>query len=147
MDAERRHLNANGPHFRIAYRTTGHLATPKMQIVAVYLVHNGREFQVGLGTALLRVFDYMARHNKLAQTAKQMEAGTREDRLIATRGTALAASIRHRYVRVYIERIRTALSLVFDRAGLGVAAKTVLASEGTATNETAYRLHATVEWR
>ena len=149
MEAERRELNANGPHFRIVHRCGERFAPPgrRGKVVAVYLVHRGRTVQVRLGAILLGLFEYMARRNKLAQTAKQIESGTRASCSSGTwRASALTRCIPRRYVRVYVKRIRAALGEALREAGLGEVPDAVLASDDMATNETGYRLRGTVEW-
>jgi hypothetical protein len=49
-------------------------------------------------------------------------------------------------VRVYVERVRLALALVFRAANLRINVRDVLASEGSGTNEALYRLRGTFDW-
>ncbi len=58
----------------------------------------------------------------------------------------LTRSISRSYVRVYIERLRSALENAFSEAGLLMDAHGVVLSQETVMNETGYRLKATVEW-
>jgi len=147
IETERRQLHANGPHFRILHRSARQF-TPcgSYEPVAAYLVHAGRTYQVRLGT-LLGLFDYMARHNKLAQTARQIERGTRTGSSMVGRLAAVPARrIPRRYIRVYTGRIRMALGKALHEAGIEVSPDAVLVSEECAMNETGYRFHATFEW-
>ena len=152
--AEIRALNSGGPHFRILHRfhQPGSDCAPGEEVAGVYLVHRGREFFIRLSLALRLLFDYLARHSRLPQSATQIEAGIRADRFY----TQHAASARGRgkttrniprsYVRVYIERLRSALKNVFDEAGLSMDVRGVLLSQATVMNEVGYRLKANSEW-
>ncbi len=148
IEAERRQFHENGPHFRIVHRSPRQLTPCNFhEKVAVYLIHRGRTFHVGLGTTLVTLFDYMACHNRLAQTARQIENGTRPQGPLEGRRTVVrVSSIPRRYVRVYADRIRAALGLAFRNAGLEVSPDAVLVSEETALNEAGYRLRGTFEW-
>jgi hypothetical protein len=55
-------------------------------------------------------------------------------------------SIPRSCVRVYIERLRSALENVFLEAGLLVDAHAVVVAEETVMNEVGYRLRATFDW-
>lgn len=149
IEAERCQLNAKGPHFRIIHRYSERFVPcgPHEEIAAAYLVHAGRTVQVGLGTALLGLFDYMALHNQISQTARQIESGTRPSRSPGVRRTALARSgIPRRYVRIYLDRICFALGIALQKAGIEIKPEAVLVSEETAMNEKGYRLRGTFEW-
>lgn len=148
IEAERRQFHANGPHFRIVHRSPRQFTPCNLhEKVAVNLIHKGRTFQVGLGTTLVTLFDFMARHNRLAQTARQIENGIRPQGPSEGRPKHVRmSSIPRRYVRVYVDRIRAALGLAFRNAGLEVSPDTVLLSEETALNEAGYRLRGTFEW-
>ena len=148
IDAERRELSANGPQFRIVHRSPQSFTPCSLhETVVVYLVHQGRAFQVQLGTTLVALFDYVARHNRVAQTAKQIENGTRSQRGLEERRSGVRArGIPRRYVRVYTDRIRAALGLALRDAGLEINPDAVLVSEETALNEIGYRLRGTFEW-
>lgn len=149
IEAERRESRESGPHFRIIHRSE-HRSDSNysyQEAVAVFLVCGDRFFQVMLGSVLVRLFDYMARHNRLAQTARQIENGTRVDPLFrAHRRTKPRNCTPRRYVRVYVDRIRVALDLVFQECGLGIRPESVLISEDTVMNEVGYRLRASFEW-
>ena len=97
------------------------------------------------------MFDFLARHNQLAQTATQIERGTRTDHLRGHRRAktflgGAATGVPRRYVRVYVDRIRAALGSALGQAELSIEPVAVLVSEETATNETGYRLRGTFEW-
>jgi hypothetical protein len=148
METERRQLLVNGPHFRVVYRTINQSVQSNCyEPVAAYLVHEGRLFQVGLGSALVKFFDYMARHNRLAQTARQIESATHAQWTSgASKSIEPGRRIPRRHVRVYVDRIRAVLGSILRKAGLEIRADAVLVSEETATNEVAYRLRGTFEW-
>jgi len=149
IEAERRQLKAKGPHFMIVQRDGEqcNACASHRDFAAVYLLHQGRFFQVSLGTVLMRLFDYLARHNRVAQTAKQIENGTRIDLSLRVPRDAVSTSvIPRRYVRVYVRRIRQALGVALRQAGLEIESDAVLASDGTALNEVGYRFHGTFEW-
>lgn len=149
IEAERRESRESGPHFRIIHRSDGQLFTyPSYQeAIAVHLCHENRLFQLGLGSVLVALFDYLARHNRLAQNARQIEDGTRADPLFKMRRrTGPKNRIPRQYVRVYVDRIRMALGLVFQQYELGIRPEAVLVSEETVMNEVGYRLRASFEW-
>jgi hypothetical protein len=151
---ELRERNEAGPHFRILHRfhAPGSDCAPGEEIAGVYLVHRGREYALSLSLALRILFDYLARHCHLPQSATQIEAGIRADRFYADHATAimehkaLTRRIPRSYVRVYIERLRLAIKEALDEAGLRMDVCAVLSSQGTVMNEVGYRLKATFEW-
>jgi hypothetical protein len=144
--AEIREMRSEGPHFQILhrFRTPGADCAPGEEIVGVYLVHHGREFFVRLSLSLRLLFDYLARHSRLPQSATQIEAGIRADR-IYTRHPATAMwnknvtrSIPRSFVRVYVQRMRSALADCFHDAALPMDASNVLLSQESAMNEVGY---------
>jgi hypothetical protein len=102
--------------------------------------------------ALRLLFDYLARHSRLPQSAAQIEAGIRADRFYTQHTTIVMGkekftrSIPRSCVRVYIERLRSALEDVFSEAGLLIDVHAVVVAEETVTNEVGYRLKANYEW-
>lgn len=148
LEAERRQLRETGPHFRIIHCSEHRSDYCSYQgAVAVFLVCGDRFFQVRLGSVLIRLFDYMARHNRLAQSSGQIENGTRADPIFRMRRrTSPKSCLPRRYVRVYVDRIRVALDSVFQESGLRVGPEEVLISEETVTNESGYRLRGSFEW-
>jgi hypothetical protein len=152
--AELAALRSNGPHFRIVHRfhKPGTNCAPGEEIFAVYLVHRGREYPLRLNLALRILFDYLAHHSHLPQSATQIEAGIRASRFYAEHAsnvmghTTFTRSIPRSYVRVYIERLRTALEMAFQEAGLSVDPQTVLLKQETVMNEVGHRLRANFEW-
>jgi hypothetical protein len=152
--AEIRELNAGGPHFRILHRfhQPGSDCAAGEEVAGIYLIHHGREFFVRLSLALRLLFDYLARHSRLPQSATQIEAGIRADRFYSQHTTIVMGidkftrSIPRSCVRVYIERLRSALQNVFWEAGLLIDAHAVVVAEETVMNEVGYRMKANYEW-
>ena len=152
--AEIRELNESGPHFRILHRfhIPGTDCAPGEEVAGVWLVHRGREYHLRLSLALRLLFDYLARHSRLPQSATQIEAGIRSELFYTTHASAVMSierfnrSIPRSYVRVYIERLRAGLTDAFVRAGLLKDVAKVLISQETVMNEVSYRLEATFEW-
>lgn len=152
--AELADLRTRGPHFRIhhRFRKPGTGCAPGEEILAVCLVHRGREYCLPLSLALRILFDYLARHSRFRQSASQIESGIRANRFYAQHGGAamrkesFTRSIPRSYVRVYIKRLWLALENAFGEAGLLVDTRSVLLSEKTVMNEIGYRLKATFDW-
>lgn len=152
--AEIRELSSSGPHFRILHRfhEPGSDCAPGEEVAGIYLVHHGQEYFIRLSLALRLLFDYLARHSRLPQSATQIEAGIRADRFYICNARAamgkekFTRTIPRSYVRVYIGRLRLALDDVFCESGLPMEAHAVLRSEETAMNEVGYRLMASFEW-
>jgi hypothetical protein len=152
--AEIAELRSRGPHFRIHHRLRKPSTTcsPGEEILAVCLVHRRREYCLPLSLSLRILFDYLARHPRFPQSASQIEAGIREDRFYTRHAAAsmgtdkFTRSIPRSYVRVYIERMRNALSRAATEAEAPLGASTVLVTEDTVMNEVGYRLKAHCEW-
>ena len=68
---ELREITAVGPRFRIVhrFRDPGSDCAPGEEVAVVHLVHGTREFLLRLSCTLLLIFDYLARHSRLPQTA------------------------------------------------------------------------------
>jgi hypothetical protein len=152
--AELTELRSRGPHFRIVhrFRLPGTPCGPGEEIAAAYLVHRDREYWIRLSFALRILFDYLARHSRLPQSAAQIEAGIRADGFYSQqaatvmRNERITRGISRSYVRVYIERLRLALEKTFAEAGLLIDPGDVVRSEETVMNEVGYRLKASLEW-
>lgn len=151
--AEMAELRSSGPHFRIyhRFRKSGTDCAPGEEIFAVCLVHRGREYPLRLSLALRILFDYLACHSRFPQSAAQIEAGVRADHFSVRHAAAVMGSsaftrrISRSCIKVYIERLRSALEDAFHEAVLQVDARTVLLSEETVMNEVGYRLRAAFE--
>jgi hypothetical protein len=152
--AELAELRSNGPHFRIVHRFRSQMAicAPGEEIFAVYFMHRGHEYLLRLPLALRMFFDYLARHLRLPQSAAQIEAGIRADPFYTYHSTnvpghrGFTRRIPRSFIRVYVERLRTALGNAFICGGLSTNPRDVLVSEATVMNEKGYRLKASVEW-
>jgi hypothetical protein len=149
-----KHLRSRGPHFRILhrFRIPGTECLSGEEVAGVYVVHRGREFVVPLSVTLRLVFDFLAKHTRLPQSASQIEAAFRADPFYtrhganATRDRALRRRITRSAVKVYVQRIRGALSAAFHEASLPMDPRAVLLSQATAMNEVGYRLRGTFQW-
>ena len=147
-------FRAAGPHLRILhqYRVPGSDCCPGEEVGAVYLVHRTREFPLRLSCTMLVVFDYLARHSYLPQTASQITAGMRADAFCSKHGAnvssvgRLVRKLSRASVKEYIKRMRAALGQTFHDAHLPLDPYGVLASEVTSSNQVGYRLRANCEW-
>ena len=152
--AELAELRVNGPHFRIVHRFCSQAAicAPGEEIFAIYFMHRGREYLLRFPLALRIFFDYLARHSRLPQSAAQIEAGIRADPFYTYHAAnvpgheGFTRRIPRSFVRVYVERSRSALENAFILGGLLMSPHNVLVSEATVMNEKGYRLKASVEW-
>lgn len=152
--AELKELNSAGPHFRIVhrFRTPGTDCMPGEEIVAVSLVCRGREYHIRLSLALRILFDYLARHARLPQSARQIELGIRADDFYkrhaanVTGRQAFTRSVPQSAVRVYVKRLHKALSLAFRETRLPIDPGRVLTSRSTVGNEVGYQLRASCDW-
>lgn len=153
--AEIAHLRTAGPHFRIVHRfrmpgITGCLAGE--EIAAVFLVNRGFEYQLRLSLAQRILFDFLARHSRLAQSARQIELGIRADDFYtlhaknANRRTVLSRRIPRSSIKEHMRRLLQALGWAFQEAGIGMDPQKVLIAEDTAGNEVGYKLKATCSW-
>ena len=152
--AEGKVLRAAGLSFRVThrFRMPGTRCMPGEEVAAVSLVHRGREYHLRLSLALRILFDFLARHSRFPQSARQIELGIRADDFYerhavnATRRKPLTRKIPRSAVRVYVARLRRALSLAFKEAGLRIDASSVLVSRQTVGNELGYQLKANCDW-
>lgn len=152
--AEISHLRAAGPHFRIVhrFRMPGSGCLPGEEVFAVFLVYRGREYQLRLSLTQRLVFNYLASHSSLAQSARQIELGIRADDFYkfhaknANGRTALTRQIPRSSIKEHIRRILQSLGLAFREAGIGIDPQNVLIVQDTAGNEALYRLLATISW-
>jgi hypothetical protein len=152
--AEMRLLRTAGPQFRIVhrFRVAGSDCLPGEEIIAVFLVHRGSEHQLRLSLAQRILFDYLARHSRLAQSARQIELGIRADDFYTYHAenagghAALTRRIPRSAIKVHIRRLRDALSWVFREAGMGIDSGKVLTVQETVGNEVGYRLKASCHW-
>ena len=154
MLAEARHIRAMGPHFRILHRfhVPGTDCLAGEEVFAVFLVWRGREYQLPLSPALLLLFDFLAHHPRIAQSAKQIELGIRADEFYrqhaknANGRPALLRRIPRSAVRELIKRLHDALALVFREANLPMDPRRVVVAEETVSNLKLYRIRGTFQW-
>jgi hypothetical protein len=154
MLLEYRQLKAGRLHFTIwhRFRAPGTNCAPGEVVAAVYLMHQGREYQVPVSSTLRLLFDFLAKNVRLSLTASQIAACFQADEFYGRHGFNIASNgkLRRRVVRstvkVYVQRIRQALTLSFREANLRLDPCNVLASEETGSNEAGYRLRGTFDW-
>jgi hypothetical protein len=152
--AEINHLRSAGPHFRIVhrFRVPGSECLSGEETFAAFFLNRGCEYQLRLSLAQRLLFDYLARHSRLAQSAHQIEFGIRADDFCkrhaknADGHTVLTRRIPRSAVRVHVRRIHHALSLAFQEAGMSIDPCKVLIVQNTAGNEVLYRLKGTCSW-
>jgi hypothetical protein len=123
--AEMKYLRSTGPHFRVVhrFRIPGTDCAPGEEIVAVFLIYRGREYRLRLSLAQRILFDFLARHSRLPQSARQIELGIRADDFYKRHaanatGRAVTRGIPRSYVKVYVRRLHRAFSLAFRDAGM-----------------------------
>lgn len=147
-------LNQRGPSLEVIhnYRIKGiaDCCLPGEEVSRVILAHRGRHYIVPLPLALRLVTDYLARYRHISQSATQIAAGMRVSEFYRRHGMNSGESSRLRIsrstVKEYVKRIRHALAKAFCEAELHLNPAQVLVSEATVSNETTYRLRATVNW-
>ena len=147
------YLRSTGPHFRIVhrFRLPGSDCLPGEEIIAVFLVYRGSEYQLRLSLAQLLIFDFFARHSRLAQSARQIELGIRAHDFYRLHGknangrAALTRRIPRSSIKVHVKRLHQALGLVFQDAGLCIDTDDVLIAQ-TIGNGISFRLKATCSW-
>ena len=151
---ERNAIASHGLLFHIVhrFREPGADCLPGEEIYTTTLQYRAHQEALPLTTAESIVFDYLAKHRRVAQTAAQIEAGIKADPFYAKHGgnaktgRRLTRRITRRAVKEYVKRIRQALGWVFQKTGLIIDPKDIIVSEKTAGNEVRYRLHANVVW-
>jgi hypothetical protein len=131
----------------------GSICLPGEEVVAVFLMYRGKEYCLRLSLAMRILFDYLARHSRLPQSARQIEVGIRADDFYkdhsknANRCKALTRKITRSAVRVYITRVHEALALAFQDAKVNIEPKSVLIEMETTGTEVLYQLKCTSAWR
>jgi hypothetical protein len=151
---ELRYLRQNGPLFAIVhrFRIPGTECLPGEEVAAIYVVHRGREHLIPLSLTLRLMFDYMAKHSRVPQSASQIQACFRADPFYRRHGAnsgncaALRRQIARSGIKVYVERIRKALAATFRDANLTLDPHTILISQKTVTNEVGYCLKGSFQW-
>jgi hypothetical protein len=152
--AEIVHLRTAGPHFHILhrFRLPGSNCLPGEETAGIFFSQRGHEYQLRLSLTQRLIFDYLARHSRLAQSARQIESGMRADDFCRLHGenasgcVALTRRIPRSSIKEHIRRLHQALAMVFQEAGLGIDPRNVLIVQETVGNEALYRLKATCSW-
>lgn len=149
--AESERFAASGPHFTIVRRCKSkHKCLPD-EILAICYVYRSREIHVPLPSKLALLFDYLARHRHLPQTASRIEMGIKADGYTRRHGpngngSQKTMRIARASIKQYVHRIREAIGRAFLEAGVSIAPQDVLVSEPTTGREVTYRLRANVRW-
>ncbi len=152
--AEVKHVRSAGPHFRILHRLhmPGGNCLPGEEITAVFLVHRGYEIQLPLSGSQRLIFDYLAHHSRIAQSAKQIEIGIRASAFYREHAEnaggkpSIVKRIPRSAVREHVKRLHHALAVVFHEANLPIDPRRVLVINETMSNEVGYQLRATCRW-
>jgi hypothetical protein len=98
------------------------------------------------------LFDYLARHRHVGQSASLIAGGLNVDPFTLEHGAHanaqefLAKSLTRTAVKQQILRLRAALGAAFRKAGLNLDPERVLVAEPTEGNEVRYRLKISVTW-
>jgi hypothetical protein len=154
LAAERAQLVARGPQFCIYHHfwQIGTICTPGEVIADIQLWHRTKRISLPLGLRLAELFDYLARHQHLAQCAAHIAAGlsvdpfTRQHGAYADAKSSLSKKVSRTSVKQQIIRLRDGLRRAFREAGLNLDPCRVLISEKTTVNEVRYRLRGSVTW-
>jgi hypothetical protein len=155
VKAERAELSRRGPRFLVVHRfwQPETICTPGEAIAEVQMMHRRKAFSVPLSTRLLLLFDYLARHKGMPQSASLIAAGlsvdpfSQEHGFYANAEETLSKDLSRTAVKQQIVRLRAALRSAFRKAGLNIDPSRVVISTETEMNEVRYRLKAAVEWR
>jgi hypothetical protein len=148
-------LRESGPHFHILhrFREYGTLCHPGEEITAIFLRHRGKVACLRLPLALRLLFEFLARHRHIPQSAVQIVGGMRNDLFFRRHGANAKTDVKQtRFmsrsaIKEYVKRIRRCLQLAFREVGLTVRPDEVLLSVRTVGNEVLYRLKATADWQ
>jgi hypothetical protein len=147
--AEAAKMKARGPHFVIIHRwqRPGTDCLAGEEIVSARFMPHGRTFELELAVGPLIVLDFLARHRWLPQNASRIAASLNRDPFYSHHGANAPTSRKqtrkftHGAVKVYVERIREAMTLAFTGGGVNLDPLLVLVS-----TPAGYRLKATVDW-
>jgi len=148
---EAREIRTIGPHFRIIHRFRAPRTEcwPGEEVIAIFLVYRGHEYQLSLSPAPLLIADYLLRHSRFAQTASQIASGIRSDGFYAEHGRNAGRQrikrIPRSAVREYIRRLHQALAMAASKAGLSIDPENILVVEQSVSNHAIYRWRGVVE--
>lgn len=131
--AEMKHLRGVGPHFRIVhrFRMPGSLCCNGEEIAGAYLIRRGHEYQLPLPASQRILFDFMAKHTRLIQSARQIEMAVRADEFYMRHGEnatgrPIVRKMTRSAIKEYMTRLQQALASVFQEARLGIDPAQVL---------------------
>jgi len=134
-------------HIRILHRfgQEGTLfCSPGEEIWTVMIVFQGRDIHLRLSLATRILADYLARTRHIPQSATQIAAGLRQSPFHLKHGHRGGLSQRRKisrsHIRVYIKRLRQALAIAFQEAGLPLDPIRVLVSLPTTGTDLALRM-------
>ncbi len=124
--------------------------TPGEEIFAVSLVHRGHEYHLRLSLALRILVDYLARHSRVPQSARQIELGIRASDFYKRHAANASGRTVTRHsaiiVKVYVSRLHRAFSVVFRDAAIGIDLGNVLIRQKTAGNQVDIDCRASCNW-
>jgi|HubBroStandDraft_5_1064220.scaffolds.fasta_scaffold23700_3 hypothetical protein len=144
LQAEISEMESGKLHFCIIhrFRMPGSDCMPGEEILAIFLLYRGREYQLRLSPALLIIADYLLRNGRYAQTATQISTGIHAGGFYAEHGKngrrQRIQRIPRSAIRVYIKRLKLALEMAFGEANLCLDPKNVLLSEESVSNHVLY---------
>jgi len=151
--AETARLQAVGPQFRIVHRfARAGTCCQGEEVALIILVYRSREYVVRMPLAQRILFDYLARHRWLPQSAGQIVLGLHAEPFYVrhaanVRGSRpLTRKFSRSSVKEYVSRIREALAAALAEAELPIDPEEILVSESTSGNEVGYRVRARIEW-
>jgi len=151
--AEVNQLRSLGLHFRNVHRLRmpGTDCAPGEEVLAIFLVYRGHEYQLRLSPALLLLADFLLRNSRFAQTASQISTGIHASSFYSEHATndhgrrQRMKRIPRTAIKEYIKRLHRALSLAFHEANLRIDPLDVLTVEESVGNQVLYRWKAKVE--
>lgn len=151
----RKDLAKNGPLFVITHRLwqPGTICTHGEIVAKIEIIHNGRTYLVVLSTRLMLLFDYLARWRYTPQSLSQIAAGLSADEFAREHGAYANAqefmgkAFSRTAIKQQLLRLRDALEVAFQKAGLPLDPDRVLVAEHTEGNEVTYRLKISVNFQ
>jgi hypothetical protein len=146
-------FDQSGPQIVILHRyrlgVAGIGCQPGEEVAQLLLVHDSRRVNIQLPLGPRLLFDYLARTKHLPQSATQISSSIRLSRFYSQHGknSGIVSNrkIGQRSVKEYVKRIRRALAMTFEEAGLHLDPKAILVSYPV-SNEVRYKLKAHIEW-
>jgi len=125
---------------------------PGEEVRSAWLTWDGGSHQLPLSTPHLLLLDYIARHSRIPQNARQIEEGLNEDHMRfylqhasnAPSRTAVPPRTTRTAVPKQIERIREQLGLFFKTEKIQLDPKGLLRSLPTSSREVRYSVDAIV---